>query len=342
MLECRIKKDFKNFKLDVDFSMEEETLALLGASGSGKSLTLKSIAGLIKPDWGKIVLNGRTLFDSEAKINLSPQERKVGYLFQDYALFPNFTIKDNIKCGLRDDNMEMVDKVIKELHIDHIKDKYPNQVSGGEKQRTALARILVNQAEILLLDEPFSAIDSFLKDKIEDEVLNLIRKYKIETILVSHNKEESYRLSDSIVAINSGKNEAKVETDHFFQTPPSMTAAKLVGIRNFSKVKRLENGKIYAEDWGVELDVDKDRIKNYIGIFSNKIWLSSDRQEKNSFLLDDYSVIENIDHYSINCSKDPALYNGISFAVSKDVWKRFEEKDKYINFNREDLLFFDE
>nr|WP_072513714.1 ATP-binding cassette domain-containing protein [Ndongobacter massiliensis] len=341
MLACKIKKDFKNFKLDIDFTMENETLALLGASGSGKTLTLQSIAGLIKPDWGKIVLNGRVLFDSEKKINCSPQERRVGYLFQDYALFPNFTVRGNVLCGLRGDDVGKVEQVLNELHIAHIANKYPAQISGGEKQRTALARILVNQAEILLLDEPFSAIDSFLKDKIEDEVLHLIQKYQIKTILVSHNKEESYRLSDSIVAVNGGKNEKKIETDRFFRHPPTLTAAKLIGIKNFSRVRKLTEDCIRTEDWGINLQVGTQNVKDYVGIFSDKIWLSEKKQPENSFLLDKFSVVENIDHYSVTCTAPLDRTAGICFAVDKAVWQNFVGKEKYINIDSKELLFFD-
>ena len=177
MLEVDIKKNFGNFKLDAKFTNEEGILGILGASGSGKSLTLKAIAGIIKPDYGKIILNGRILFDKEKKINIPTKDRKVGYLFQDYALFPNMTVYENIKTGLREKSGnydEIINKKLEELHIGHIKDKRPDLISGGEKQRTALARILVNEPEILLLDEPYSAIDGYLRWSIELEVRKII------------------------------------------------------------------------------------------------------------------------------------------------------------------------
>ncbi len=342
MLECRIKKDFKNFTLDVDFSMGDESLALLGASGAGKSLTLKSIAGLVKPDSGRIVLNNRVLFDSEKKINLKPQDRKVGYLFQDYALFPNFTVKENIESGLRDGDSSQVERVIKDLHIEHIKDKYPHMISGGEKQRTALARILVNKAQILLLDEPFSAIDSFLRDKVENEVVNIIKKYKIKTILVSHNKEESYRLCDNIVTLNKGRSEGKLETDELFNRPPTITAAKLVGVKNFSRLEPVEPGKIRALDWGLDLKVDSKPIKKYVGVFSNKINISGERGQENSFPLGSFSIIENIDNYSICREGDGKDLDNLIFTVGKENWKSLENREKYIIIDPEDLIFFDD
>ena len=342
MLECRIIKDFKNFRLDVDFSMGEESLALLGASGAGKSLTLKSIAGLIKPDAGRIVLNNRVLFDSEKKINLKPQDRKVGYLFQDYALFPNFTVEENIETGLRQGDTSRVEQVIKDLHIEHIKDKYPHMISGGEKQRAALARILVNRAEILLLDEPFSAIDSFMRDKVENEVVNIIKKYKIKTILVSHNKEESYRLCDNIVTLNGGRSEGKLETDELFKNPPTITAAKLVGIKNFSRVKHEDSGKISALDWGMSLKAGSKPIKKYVGVFSNKIKISGEKMAENSFPLGKYSLIENIDNYSVTREGGSQGIDNLIFTVDKEVWKSLENPEKYITIEPEDLIFFDD
>ncbi|MDU2585243.1 MAG: ATP-binding cassette domain-containing protein, partial [Anaerococcus prevotii] len=250
MLVCKIRKNFKNFKLDVDFEMDNESLGLLGASGSGKSLTLKAIGGFIKPDSGKIILNGRTLFDSERKINLRPQDRRVGYLFQDYALFPNFTVEENVRAGLRE-KADITDK-LKEMHIYDIKDKLPAYISGGERQRTALCRILVNKPDILLLDEPFSALDEFLKNSIEAEVLNIIRKYDLKTILVSHNKDEVYRISHKIISISNGKSGEKKETKDFFESPTTLTEAKLIGINNFSDFEIVKD-EIFLKAWGIRL-----------------------------------------------------------------------------------------
>ena len=319
MLICKIKKDFKKFSLDVDFKMENERLGFLGASGSGKSLTLKCIAGLIKPDSGKIILNGRTLFDSEKKINLRPQERRVGYLFQDYALFPNFTVEENVRVGLRDD-IDLGAK-LKEMHIYHIKDKLPKYISGGEKQRTALCRILVNKPDILLLDEPFSALDEFLKNSIEAEVLNLINKYNLKTILVSHSKDEAYRICDNIISIDQGHSAKKKTTQEFFDRPDTLTEAKLIGINNFTRFREISSGKYFAENWGIEIGADELDPNAYYGIRSCDIFVSKNKEAKNSYKLDKFSLVENIDSYTIIYNRDTEKYDNLRISINKEAYR---------------------
>lgn len=341
MLVCKIKKDFANFKLDIDFEMGDERLGFLGASGSGKSLTLKAISGLIKPDSGKIILNGRTLFDSEKKINLRPQERKVGYLFQDYALFPNFTVEENVRAGLRE-RADITDK-LKEMQIFHIKDKLPAYISGGERQRTALCRILVNKPDILLLDEPFSALDEFLKNSIEAEVLNIIRKYELKTILVSHNKDEVYRMSDKIISINNGKSGEVRKTKEFFENPTSLTEAKLIGINNFSDFE-IDKDEIFLKAWGIRLKT-KTKIKpeaNLCALRSRDIILS-DRALNDDFIrIDDFRLIENIDSFLVILNQDYKKYDDLIVEIDKEEYKEFHDEPKYFAIDSSKLLFLKE
>lgn len=160
-LQVKITKKLANFTLDVDFSVEQEIFALLGASGCGKSMTLKCIAGIEQPDEGVIVLNGRTLFDSARKINLPPQKRQIGYMFQDYALFPNMTVLQNVMAGMgRRPSREQAQEYLRQFHIEELEQQYPTRLSGGQKQRVAMARMLAARPEVILLDEPFSALDS--------------------------------------------------------------------------------------------------------------------------------------------------------------------------------------
>ncbi|MDF2632452.1 MAG: ABC-type sulfate/molybdate transport system, ATPase component, partial [Caproiciproducens sp.] len=174
-----ITKTLGNFRLNVKFEAQDEILALLGASGSGKSMTLKCIAGVEKPDAGRIVLGGRVLFDSEQKINLSPQKRKTGYLFQHYALFPNMTVEENIAAGIcapKREKGEKIQEKIKAFYLNGLEKHYPSQISGGQQQRVALARILASEPEILMLDEPFSALDSYLRWQMEQEMSGVLEK----------------------------------------------------------------------------------------------------------------------------------------------------------------------
>ena len=339
MLVCKIKKNFKNFKLDVDFEMENESLGFLGASGSGKSLTLKAIAGLIKPDSGKIILNGRTLFDSEKKINLRPQDRKVGYLFQDYALFPNFTVEENVRAGLRE-KANITDK-LKEMHIFHIKDKLPAHISGGERQRTALCRILVNKPDILLLDEPFSALDEFLKNSIETEVLNIIRKYELKTILVSHNKDEVYRMSDKIISISNGKSGDLKETKDFSESPTTLTEAKLIGINNFSDFE-IDKDEIFLKSWGIRLKGEIKADGKICALRSGDIILS-DRALNDDFIkIEDFHLIENIDSFLVILNQDDKKYDDLRIEIDKEEYKEFHDGLKYFTIDSRKLLFLKE
>lgn len=339
MLVCKIKKDFKNFKLDVDFEMRNERMGFLGASGSGKSLTLKAIGGLIKPDSGKIILNGRTLFDSEKKINLRPQERRVGYLFQDYALFPNFTVEENVRAGLREKE-DITDK-LKEMHIYHIKDKLPAYISGGERQRTALCRILVNKPDILLLDEPFSALDEFLKNSIETEVLNIIRKYELKTILVSHNKDEVYRMSDNIISIKDGKSGARRTRREFFESPLSLTEAKLIGINNFSDFE-IEGDEIFLKAWGIRLKTKIKEKGGVCGLRSRDIILSDRALNDDYIRIEDYRLVENIDSYLVILNQDDRKYDDLRIEIDKKDYKKLGAGPKYFAIDSRKLLFLKE
>lgn len=336
MLECKIKKAFKNFYLDTDFLMQDSRLGLLGPSGSGKSLTLKALAGLIRPDSGKIILNGRTLFDSEKKINLKPQERRVGFLFQDYALFPNFTVEENVRAGLRDNKADIEEK-LNEMRIFHIRDKYPDQISGGERQRTALCRILVNDPEILLLDEPFSALDEYLRSEIEEEVMKFIDTYKLKTILVSHNKEEVYRICDSIVSISSGKTNSVKTRSEFFENPTNITEAKLIGIKNYSTFDMKDN-EILLKAWGISIKTSRKFDGEIIGIKNKGINLSSDPLNDDSIKIDSYRLIENINSCLIVYNKDDQVYDDLKIEISKEDYNKLKDGPIFLTIGEEALI----
>ena len=184
-LSVHIEKRVGDFHLKINLEHEMGITGILGASGCGKSMTLKCIAGIEKPDKGRIVLNGRVLFDSEKKINLKPQERKVGYLFQNYALFPNMTVEQNILCGLSKEKdkgvkKEKMEAMIKVMDLASCKGLYPHQLSGGQQQRCALARMLVSEPELLLLDEPFSALDAYLREQLQTQVHGIL--YRVANV----------------------------------------------------------------------------------------------------------------------------------------------------------------
>ena len=257
-LSVHIKKTIGSFSLAVDFEHEAGITGLLGASGCGKSMTLKCIAGIMKPDEGKIVLNGRVLFDSEQKINLKPQERNVGYLFQNYALFPNMTVEQNILCGLNKEKNRSVKKKKTEemLGLMELSDQrrlFPHQLSGGQQQRCALARILVSEPELLLLDEPFSALDSYLREQLQIQVRRILEGFGKDVLMVSHSRDEVYYLCSHTAIIHQGKIINCEKTKTVFADPGSKPAAILTGCKNIADAYKTGECEVFVPDWGIHL-----------------------------------------------------------------------------------------
>lgn len=207
-LQAAIKKRFSGFSLDVSLNTDGGVMGILGASGSGKSMTLKCIAGIETPDEGRIVLNGRVLFDSEKHINLPPQKRKVGYLFQNYALFPNMTVETNIAAGLsgsKEEKQEAVARMIRLFKLEGLEKRYPSQLSGGQQQRVGLARALAANPSLMLLDEPFGAIDAINRTKLQDELLKIHERAGLTCMFVTHDVTEALKLGTRIMIMNQGK-----------------------------------------------------------------------------------------------------------------------------------------
>lgn len=271
-VQVDIEKTAGAFFLKVCFEAGDETLALLGASGCGKSMTLRCIAGIERPDRGRIVVDGVTLFDSERHINLSPQERRVGLMFQNYALFPNMTVLQNIRAGAKRERDKekreaVVNRVMEGFGLSELSGHYPHQLSGGQQQRAALARILVSDPRILLLDEPFSALDSHLRFRLEQEVRDVIRSFGKTVLLVSHDRDEVFRMADSIAVMNGGRIEAYGGKKQVFAAPKTRTGAQLTGCKNISRLKKLAPSRISAVDWGMELTVSEEVGEAaYVGI----------------------------------------------------------------------------
>ena len=238
-----IKKKLDNFRLDISFRSDARRIGILGASGCGKSMTLKSIAGIELPDEGHIEVEGRTFFDKEKKINLKPQLRNVGYLFQNYALFPTMTVEKNIAAGLKGSRQEKearVREMVEKFRLQGLEKRLPGQLSGGQQQRAALARIMAYEPEMILLDEPFSALDMYLKDQLQRELAEMLEDYGGTVIMVSHNRDEVYRFSEELLVIDQGKIEVAGETKEIFRNPVSREAARLTGCKNFSKARRID------------------------------------------------------------------------------------------------------
>ena len=219
MLYVNIEKRLASCNLHIEFVTDEQILGLFGSSGAGKSMTLKCIAGIEKPDKGVIRLGDRVLFDSDQNINLKPQERGVGYLFQEYALFPNMTVRGNITAALhhlkRADRKERADTLMEQFKISHLADKRPDSLSGGERQRAALARLIASEPELLLLDEPFSSLDTMLKCELIPFVKETVEGYGKGCIMVSHDVGEIAAVCGRVTVIRNGKTEPTQDVGDF-------------------------------------------------------------------------------------------------------------------------------
>lgn len=284
-----IEKILPDFNLKVKFSIDQGTLGLLGASGSGKSMTLRCIAGIDTPTRGKIILNDRIFYDSEKGINLPIHKRKVGFLFQNYALFPHMTIAENISFALTSLSKEEKERVVEEkinmMQLNGLEDRFPHQLSGGQQQRAAFARALAVKPEILLLDEPFSALDNYLRSQVQRQLIDTLVDYKGATIFVSHNMDEVYRICDNLAVISKGTVTAYGFKKDIFDNPPNLTSAQLTGCKNISKTRLIGPAIVEALDWGCTLKVSK-KINNetsYIGIRAHYISIVPNEDFINTF-----------------------------------------------------------
>jgi molybdate transport system permease protein len=288
-VDMAIAKKFESFFLNVQLSAEHGTLGLLGASGSGKSMTLRAIAGLITPDTGFIRVNGRVLYHRNDKVNLSPAERHVGVVFQDYALFPHMTVAQNVAFGLNKlEASERHSRVTRQLELTHIRDladRYPKQLSGGQRQRVALARALATDPDILLLDEPFSALDPHLRRQMEGQLRESLSGYSGAVLFVSHDMEEAFRFCIDLAVIDGGKVISSGRKERLFEQPGTVTAARLTGCKNIASVRHLSSRQIEVATWGCQLTLPRtvDASATHVGIRAHHLILRSIPNGVNTF-----------------------------------------------------------
>ncbi|HEY2646077.1 MAG TPA: sulfate/molybdate ABC transporter ATP-binding protein [Candidatus Acidoferrales bacterium] len=276
-LEVSIEKSVPGFCLAVEFAAEGAPLGLLGPSGSGKTMALRAIAGLVTPDRGRIVLDGRVLFDSERGIDVPARERRIGLLFQNYALFPHLSVAENIGFGLKHlsatERNERVAKQLAATHLDGLAQRFPATLSGGEQQRVALARALAIEPGALLLDEPFSALDFHLRGALERQLRETLAGYGGSTVFVSHNLEETYRVCEKLVVLSHGSVAAQGSKEEIFRHPPTLEVARVTGCKNFSRARRLPDGRVEAVDWGCTLRAAQEfpKTPEHVAIRANHV-----------------------------------------------------------------------
>ena len=342
-LIVNIEKRLRDFTLAANFTLTDTTLALLGASGSGKSMTLKCIAGLERPDRGQIVLNGRTLYDSEKRINLPPQARNVGYLFQNYALFPNMTVRENIIFAL-DGSQEEKERIFKEnvarFSLEGLENAYPAGLSGGQQQRVAFARILARGADVLLLDEPLSALDTHLKWQIEIALREILTMQDISAILVTHDRDEAFRIAQEIATVDRGQLTPPMDKHELFRNPGTRAATTLTGCKNISAAHRVDETHVAATDWGITLRVaDTATDVRHIAIRAHYLVLTTEN-DVDALLARIAEVIESTFTYIVMLHfADGAM--PIRWEIDKATWHAHEAgigDTLYFNFPIEELM----
>ena len=323
LLKVNIQKKLKEFDLDVDFELK------------------KGCLGIVNPDSGvvSLTMDEETIYyDSNKKINLKPQKRNVGYLFQNYALFPNMTVEENVAIGLpKDYDEKIVSQMIKRFHLEGLEKRYPRQLSGGQQQRVALARILAYGPDVILLDEPFSAMDTVLKERLRIELINLLNDFDGFSILVTHDRDEAFQFCDELIILDEGKIIAKGDTHEVFEDPKKVQVAKLTGCKNISKIEVIDDFHLKALEWGVTFKVSKKISSNisHIGIRAHDFHPAEEN---------DVNVID-----ALNSSKlerpfewEITLSNGLWWKVDKQIYDHEFDVPKYLKVDPKNIILLEE
>ncbi|WP_296803717.1 sulfate/molybdate ABC transporter ATP-binding protein [uncultured Methanobrevibacter sp.] len=341
MLKVNILKKLKEFDLEVDFELKKGCLGILGPSGCGKSMTLKSVAGIVNPDKGVVSLTSdeeTVYFDSNRKINLKPQKRNVGYLFQNYALFPNMTVEENVAIGLpKNHDKNIVENMIKRFHLEGLEKRYPRQLSGGQQQRVALARILAYGPDVILLDEPFSAMDTFLKEQLRIELVNSLKDFDGFSILVTHDRDEAFQFCDELIIMDEGKIIAKGDTYEIFENPKRVQVARLTGCKNISRIDVIDDFHIRSLDWGVDFEVSERISPNitHIGIRAHNFSAAKK---------DDVNVIDTADSTLLEMpfEWEVTLANGLWWKQDKRIREHEFVIPEYLKVDPKDIILLEE
>ena len=261
-LKVDIKKNMGDFSLNVAFEAGDEVLGFLGASGCGKSLTMRCIAGIERPDEGRIEVNGQVFFDRargrRASVDLTPQQRKTALLFQNYMLFPNLTVAQNVAAGIGKDVSSAdrdacVASQIRRFGLEGMEKRYPAQLSGGQQQRVALARMLAAKPGILMLDEPFSALDAHLKSSLEQNLIGLFKEFDGTVLYVSHDIDEAFRFCNRIAVVDAGCIEEIGPKQDIVNSPGSLAAIKLSGCKNTAQAEYVDTSTVHLPQWGIRV-----------------------------------------------------------------------------------------
>lgn len=344
-----ITKRCGDFLLRVRFETRDGLFAILGASGCGKSLTLKCIAGIEKPDTGVIKLDNTVLFDAAKKINVPTRKRNIGYLFQDYALFPHMTVFQNIMCGAKD--KDRTREWIGRFFLEGKERLYPAQLSGGQKQRVALARMLAQNPRFVMFDEPFSALDNHLKTQLEREVMNVMETFENGGIFVSHDRNEVYRLTERIAVMENGRI-VDIQNKHgIFDAPKTLAATLLTGCKNITRLERRGNG-YFAQDWGIMLSCGNDTgapgaLFRYAGVRAHFLEPvgADERGAENVIACEILRVIEDTFSFIVLFTNrtvaEKTGYAVMTYELAKEDWRRLVGEPLYLKIPMDKLILME-
>ena len=255
-LDFAARTQLGDFSYDTRFEAGNEIVVLFGHSGAGKSLTLQLIAGLLRPDGGRIAIGGEPVFDSESGLDLSPQQRPIGYVVQDLALFPHMSVAENVAFGMTSEGRdERLGGLLDLMHLTEFRSRKPRSLSGGQQQRVALARALAREARLLLLDEPFSALDESLRVELRRELIRLRSELDLSVIFVTHDLREAHLVADRLAVFDAGRLLQFEARERVFRAPANRRVAQLTGVANIlrGRVVSERGGELAVETGGARL-----------------------------------------------------------------------------------------
>ena len=336
LLDIHVEKTLESFNLDVAFCAGRGAVGVLGASGAGKSMTLRMIAGIVAPDRGRIVLNGRVLYVSATGKKVAAARRKIGVVFQDYALFPRMTVAENVGFGLsslaKAERKARIQKQLERMHIDELADRYPSEISGGQRQRVAIARSMAIEPDALLLDEPFAALDPHLRRQTEEQLRETLAGYNGAVIFVTHDMEEAFRFCSDLLVLDGGKVIASGPKHQLFESPRTVVAARLTGCKNIVQSRRIAEDRITVDAWKCELrtaNAVPDSL-THVGIRSHQIAFQAEAENENTFPCWLVATSEAPHEMTLYLRLHAAPKSGepphVQVDVPKDLWRTLRAK----------------
>lgn len=347
-IKADISSKFDKFHADFSFESNANRIGILGESGAGKSLLLKFLAGISNPDKGEMWLDGKCLYSTEKKINVRPQDRNIAYMFQNYALFPTMSVRANIEIvvkGTKEEKKKKADRLLEKFHIEQLADRKPAELSGGQQQRVALARILAYEPALILLDEPFSALDQGLKEILQLELDDMLKDYEGKVIMVSHSMEELYKFSSELMVVSAGQIVETGNTQEIFHSPKTIEAARLLGVNNILKVEPFVKNKIQIQEWNISVDIGSRDVNNikYIGIRNNDfnpVW-ELEHSGENIIKIEISNTYETMDYvkafFNILGCEEKSKY---TFVIDRKVYEKYG-LPQMLEVEVDKLIFFE-